>query len=85
VDAETPSRGRDMMEMDQGHCTRDEEDVPFLSGTLALGGLGRHHLDHDITQHHGRLGRQTRQQWHVWKVGEAQGGLTFFSRMPHLP
>jgi hypothetical protein len=30
-------------------------------------------------------GGQTRHQWHVWQVGEAQGGLTFCSRMPHLP
>ena len=28
MDVETPSGGRDRMEMDQGHCTRDEEDVP---------------------------------------------------------
>jgi hypothetical protein len=28
VDVETPSGGRDRTEMDQGLCTRGEEDVP---------------------------------------------------------
>jgi hypothetical protein len=28
VDAKTPSGGRDKIEMDQGLCTREEEDVP---------------------------------------------------------
>jgi hypothetical protein len=28
MDAETPSGGRDMMEMEQGFCTEEEEDVP---------------------------------------------------------
>jgi hypothetical protein len=34
MNAETPSGGRDRMEMDQGLCTREEEDVP--SGALWL-------------------------------------------------
>jgi hypothetical protein len=56
VDVETPSGGIDMTEMDQKLCTGEEEDVPpeapwqsltkgdwpFLSGTLAMEGLGRH-------------------------------------------
>jgi hypothetical protein len=28
MDAETPSWGRDRIEMDQGFCTEEEEDVP---------------------------------------------------------
>jgi hypothetical protein len=70
MDAETPSGGRDRTEMDQGLCTGEEEDVPpeaprqelrprgmtLFTGTLALEGLGRHHLDHDVIQPHGRFG-----------------------------
>ena len=41
---------------------------------LALEGLGRPHLHHDVIQLHGHLWRQTRQQWHMWHVGEAPGG-----------
>jgi hypothetical protein len=29
MDFETPSEGRDRMEMDQGFCTEEEEDVPL--------------------------------------------------------
>jgi hypothetical protein len=28
MDVETPSGGRDRMEMDQGFCNEEEEDVP---------------------------------------------------------
>jgi hypothetical protein len=28
MDVETPSRGRDRMDMDQGFCIEEEEDVP---------------------------------------------------------
>jgi hypothetical protein len=28
MDVETPSGGRDRMEMDQGFCTEEEKDVP---------------------------------------------------------
>jgi hypothetical protein len=41
MDAETPSGGRDRMEMDQGFFTEEEEDVPseaLLTG-LDLGGM----------------------------------------------
>jgi hypothetical protein len=41
MDAETPSGGRDRMEMDQGFCTGKEGDVPSR-GTptgLDLGGM----------------------------------------------
>ena len=41
---------------------------------LALEGLGRPHLHHDVIQLHGHFWRQTGQQWHVWHVGEALGG-----------
>jgi hypothetical protein len=35
MDAETPSGGRDRMEMDQGLCTEDEEDVPSWALSLS--------------------------------------------------
>jgi hypothetical protein len=34
---------------------------------------------------HGRFGRWTGQFWHVWQLGEAQGGLTFCSWRLHFP
>jgi hypothetical protein len=41
--------------------------------------------DHDVIQPIRHLGRQIGQYQHVWHDGGAQGGLTFCSRMLHLP
>jgi hypothetical protein len=34
---------------------------------------------------YGRFGRHLRKLWHVWQLGEAQGGITFCSRRLMLP
>jgi hypothetical protein len=41
--------------------------------------------DHDVIHPIGRLGRQTGKYWHVWHDGGALSGLTFCSKMLHLP
>jgi hypothetical protein len=36
MDADTPSGGRDRIEMDQGLCTGEEEDVPLEAPLQSL-------------------------------------------------
>jgi hypothetical protein len=96
MDVETPAGGRDRTE---GFAP--EKRRTFHRGTLAepyLGGLCPLHwnvgLGRPMTSPRmpmtssnivDVLGRQLWQLWHVWQLGEAQGGLTFCSRRPMLP
>ena len=92
MDAETPARGRDRTE---GFAPKKRT---FHRGTLAEtypGGLCLLHWDVGLgrpmtsprmpmtySSIYGHFGRQL---WHVWQLGEAQGGLRFCSRRPILP
>jgi hypothetical protein len=96
MDVETPTGGRDRTE---GFAP--EKRRTFHRGSLAepyLGGLCPLHWDVGLGRPMTSprmpmtsssimdvLGRQLWQWWHVWQLGEAQGGLTFFSRRLMLP
>jgi hypothetical protein len=96
MDVETPAGGRDK---DRGFAP--EKRRTFHRGTLAepyLGGMSPLHRNVGLGRPrtsprrfmmssllHGRFGETDRAVWHVWQVGEAQGGLTFCSRRLHLP
>jgi hypothetical protein len=82
-----------------GVCTGEEEDVPQRHPGRALPrGVVPSPLErwpwkahditqeaHDVIQLYGHFGEIVMAVWHVWQIGEAQGGLTFCSRRLHLP
>jgi hypothetical protein len=96
MDVETPAGGRDRTE---GFAP--EKRRTFHRGTLSRAlprGVVPFPLErwpwkaqnvtqdaHDVIQHYGRFGETIMAVWHVWQIGEAQGGLTFCSRRLHLP
>jgi hypothetical protein len=96
MDVETPAGGRDrtkgFVAEKRRTFHRGIPAEPYPGGLCPLHwdvGLGRPktspRMPMTSSSSYGRFGRHLRKLWHVWQLGEAQGGLTFFSRRLMLP
>jgi hypothetical protein len=93
MDVETPIGGRDRtkgLHRERGGCSmRGSLAVPYTGGLFPLHedvGLGSPMMSPTMLMTSSNIyGHFGRQLWHMWQLGEAQGGIMFFSKWPKLP